>query len=145
MASDVPPRGQATNLAWLLSNLVQRVPHTRSALLLSSDGLKKDFYGLSTDDADHLAAVASGLFSLARSAGIRFGQGDGVRQLAAELEDLMLFVSAAGTGAVLAVLASREADPGVLGYEMAQLVKRVPSYLSTAARQESAAPDDRIG
>ena len=84
MPSDVPS-GKSSDLDWLLSSLVQRVPHTRSALLLSSDGLKKAFHGLDNDMADHLSAVASGLFSLARSAGNRFGSSSGVRQDVAEL------------------------------------------------------------
>lgn len=126
--------GQAADLNWLLSSLVERVPNTISALLLSSDGLKKSYHGLNNDQADHLAAIASGLFSLARSAGARFGDNGGVRQVVAELDQTLLFVSTAGSGAVLAVLASRDADAGVLGYEMAQLVKSVRPYLSTPAR-----------
>jgi predicted regulator of Ras-like GTPase activity (Roadblock/LC7/MglB family) len=133
MVSEVPPP-PASDLAWLLSGLVQRVPHTRSALLLSSDGLKKAAHGLDHENADHLSAIASGLFSLARSAGARFGNGDAVRQVVAELDDTLLFVTTAGSGAVLAVLAAREADAGVLGYEMSQLVKSVRPYLATPAR-----------
>ncbi|GAB2627802.1 dynein regulation protein LC7 [Paractinoplanes abujensis] len=125
------------DLVWLLSSLVDRVPDTTSALLLSSDGLRKAAHGLDDDGADHLAAVASGLFSLARSAGTRFGGSDSVRQVVAELEEALLFVSAAGSGAVLAVVAGKGADPGVLGYEMAQLVKSVRPYLSTPARHDS--------
>ncbi|WP_306206885.1 roadblock/LC7 domain-containing protein [Actinoplanes sp. RD1] len=124
----------AQNLVWLLSGLADRVPHTRSVLLLSSDGLRKAAHGLDDDSADHLAAIASGLFSLARSAGIRFDGGDDVRQVVAELDGSLLFVTAAGSGAVLAVLAGKAADPGVLGYEMAQLVKSVRPYLGTPAR-----------
>ncbi|MCW2642954.1 MAG: Roadblock/LC7 family protein [Dactylosporangium sp.] len=143
MLSDVAP-GQASDLAWLLSGLVQRVPHTRSALLLSSDGLKKAAHGLDADSADHLAAIASGLFSLARSAGHRFGGGDGVRQVVVELDDALLFVSTAGSGAVLAVLAARGADAGVLGYEMSQLVKSVRPYLATPARHAVGVPGNTI-
>jgi predicted regulator of Ras-like GTPase activity (Roadblock/LC7/MglB family) len=128
------------DLVWLLSGLVDRVPDTRSALLLSSDGLRKAAHGLDDDGADHLAAIASGLFSLARSAGARFGGTDVVRQVVAELESSLLFVSAAGSGAVLAVIAGKEADPGVLGYEMAQLVKSVRPYLSTPSRREADFP-----
>jgi predicted regulator of Ras-like GTPase activity (Roadblock/LC7/MglB family) len=134
MLSNDPVRS-SQDLVWLLSGLVERVPDTRSALLLSSDGLSKAAHGLDDDGADHLAAIASGLFSLARSAGTRFGGGETVRQVVAELEDALLFVSAAGSGAVLAVIASRDADPGVLGYEMAQLVKSVRPYLGTPVRQ----------
>jgi predicted regulator of Ras-like GTPase activity (Roadblock/LC7/MglB family) len=135
------PVHPSQDVVWLLSGLVDRVPDTRSALLLSSDGLRKAAHGLDDDGADHLAAIASGLFSLARSAGTRFGGTDVVRQVVAELEDSLLFVSAAGSGAVLAVIAGKEADPGVLGYEMAQLVKSVRPYLSTPTRQQAGFPD----
>jgi predicted regulator of Ras-like GTPase activity (Roadblock/LC7/MglB family) len=135
------PVHPSQDLVWLLSGLVDRVPDTRSALLLSSDGLRKAAHGLDDDGADHLAAIASGLFSLARSAGTRFGGTDVVRQVVAELEDSLLFVSAAGSGAVLAVIAGKEADPGVLGYEMAQLVKSVRPYLSTPTRYQGGFPE----
>jgi predicted regulator of Ras-like GTPase activity (Roadblock/LC7/MglB family) len=135
------PVHPSQDVVWLLSGLVDRVPDTRSALLLSSDGLRKAAHGLDDDGADHLAAIASGLFSLARSAGTRFGGTDVVRQVVAELEDSLLFVSAAGSGAVLAVIAGKDADPGVLGYEMAQLVKSVRPYLSTPTRQQAGFPD----
>ncbi|HEX5568544.1 MAG TPA: roadblock/LC7 domain-containing protein [Streptomyces sp.] len=131
------PIGQTTDLSWLLTGLVQRVPHTRSALLLSSDGLVKAAHGLDTDSADHMAALASGLYSLARSAGMRFGDGGEVRQVVVELDTALLFVSTAGSGACLAVLAETEADAAVLGYEMTMLVKSVRPYLATPARQPS--------
>ncbi|GAB2817864.1 roadblock/LC7 domain-containing protein [Streptomyces sp. NPDC054796] len=129
------PIGQPTDLSWLLTGLVQRVPHSHSALLLSSDGLVKSAHGLEPDTADHMAALASGLYSLARSAGVRLGEGGEVRQVVVELENSLLFVSTAGQGACLAVLADRDADAAVLGYEMAMLVKSVRPYLATPARQ----------
>ncbi|HEY1705097.1 MAG TPA: hypothetical protein VGG75_35825 [Trebonia sp.] len=46
----------------------------------------------------------------------------------------MLFLSAAGRGSVLAVLAGSEADAGVVGYEMTQLVKSVHKFLETQPR-----------
>lgn len=129
------PLGQNTDLSWLLTGLVQRVPHTDSALLLSADGLVKAVHGLEPDTADHMAALASGLYSLARSAGVRLGEGGEVRQVVVELDVSLLFVSTAGQGACLAVLAGREADAAVLGYEMAMLVKSVRPYLATPPRQ----------
>ncbi len=123
------------DLSWLLQGLVERVPHARSGLLLSSDGLVKASHGLETDASDHLAALASGLHSLARSAGKRFDGGGDVRQIVVELTGSLLFVTAAGYGAVLAVLAGREADASVMGYEMAMMVKSVRPHLATPARQ----------
>ena len=130
-----PSPSQATDLSWLLRELLERVPDTRSALLLSSDGLMKAAHGVDKDAADHLAAVSSGLYSLARSAGKHFeGGGGDVKQIVVELTDSLLFVSAAGQGAHLAVLAGREADASVLGYEMAMMVKSVRPHLGIPTR-----------
>jgi predicted regulator of Ras-like GTPase activity (Roadblock/LC7/MglB family) len=138
MVSDVPT-GHVSDLDWLLSGLVQRVPFTRSAVLLSADGLVKSVHGLDADSADHMAALASGLYALGRSAGVRFGDGGDVRQVVVELDSTLLFVSTAGSGTCLAVLAGREADAAVLGYEMAMLVKSVRPYLVTHVRKRAGA------
>ncbi|HEV3382055.1 MAG TPA: roadblock/LC7 domain-containing protein [Trebonia sp.] len=135
------PRGLADDINWLLRGLLERVPRTRSAVLVSSDGLMTAAEGLDRDGADHLAAIAAALFSIARNASGRFGNASGVRQVIAELNDILLFVSSAGAGSVLVVLADRDADAGVLGYEMAQLVKGSSSFLSTAARLADAGQD----
>jgi predicted regulator of Ras-like GTPase activity (Roadblock/LC7/MglB family) len=144
MASDVRT-GHASDLDWLLSGLVQRVPYTLNAVLLSSDGLVKSVHGLDNDSADHMAALASGLYSLGRSAGARFGDGGEVRQVVVELDSTLLFVSTAGSGTCLAVLAGRQADAAVLGYEMAMLVKSVRPYLTTPVRQPAGAPGAATG
>jgi predicted regulator of Ras-like GTPase activity (Roadblock/LC7/MglB family) len=142
MVSDVTPAHES-DLGWLLRGLVEHVPHTRSAVLLSADGLPIAAHGLGPDHADQLSAIASGLFSLARTAAVRFGGSNGVRQVVAELDDTLMFVSSAGYGSVLTVLADRETDAGVLGYEMSQLVKSVRPFLATPARQ--AGGGQRIG
>ncbi|MFD7931710.1 roadblock/LC7 domain-containing protein, partial [Streptomyces sp. NPDC059742] len=61
--------GRLSDLDWLLSGLVQRVPYTRSAVLLTADGLVTCVHGMDADSADHMAALACGLYSLGRSAG----------------------------------------------------------------------------
>ncbi|HEV2371057.1 MAG TPA: roadblock/LC7 domain-containing protein [Streptosporangiaceae bacterium] len=139
MVSDVT-RGREPDLSWLLRGLIERVPHARHAVLLSADGLTTASHGLGADGADHLSAIASGLFSIARSAAARFGSSEGVRQVVAELDDTLLFVSSAGYGSVLSVVADRDADAGVLGYEMSQLVKSVRPFLATPARHEGTVP-----
>jgi predicted regulator of Ras-like GTPase activity (Roadblock/LC7/MglB family) len=123
---------------WLLDQLVAAVPGTRSAVLLSSDGIAKYWHGLGPDQAQVLGAMASGLCSIARGIGRTFGNDDGVRQVFVELHGVVAYVCAAGPNGVLAVLADPEADAGVLGYEMAQLVKRVPEHLGTPARPPAA-------
>jgi predicted regulator of Ras-like GTPase activity (Roadblock/LC7/MglB family) len=128
------PSGVAGELSWLLDNLVARVAQVERVVVLSSDGLLLGASdGLSREDADHLSAVAASFQSLARSAGRQFG-GGGVRQTIIEMEYAFLFVTAAGSGACLAVLAGAEADVGLIAYEMAMLVKRVGQHLSTLPR-----------
>ena len=139
------PQGLDKDLNWLLRTLIERVPHTKSAVLLSSDGLTTAAHGLDHDSADRLAALASGLFSLARSAGVQFGGSGGVRQVVAELDDALLFVSSAGFGSVLTVVAGRAADAGVLGYEMAQFVTSVRPFLVTPARHAGTSSGDLSG
>jgi predicted regulator of Ras-like GTPase activity (Roadblock/LC7/MglB family) len=126
-------------LSWLLDDLVARVPTVRQAVVLSADGLLMGASaGLRRDDAEHLSAVASGFQSLARGAARHFGGGP-VRQTVIEMDAAFLFVTAAGSGACLALLARPEADIGVIAYEMAMLVSRVGARLSAPVRSASAA------
>lgn len=121
-------------LNWLLDSLVGRVAQVRSAVVLSSDGLRiASSQGLGREDAEHLAAVAASFQSLARGAGRQF-EGGAVRQTIVEMESAFLFVTAAGQGACLAVLAGSDADVGVIAYEMAMLVTRVGRHLSANPR-----------
>ncbi|WP_151770538.1 roadblock/LC7 domain-containing protein [Streptomyces abyssomicinicus] len=139
-AATTAAAADAAGLDWLLDGLVRRVPHTRSAVLLSCDGLVRSAHGLDAEGADHMAALASGLYSLGRSAGVTFDGGGDVRQVVVELSSALLFVTTAGSGTCLAVLAARTADAAVLGYEMAMLVKSVRPYLTTAPRRAAARP-----
>lgn len=121
-------------LNWLLDDLVDRVPEVQHAALLSTDGiLIGRSRALRREDAEHLAAVASGFQSMARGAGRHFG-GGAVRQTIVEMEMAFLFVTAAGNGACLAVLTSAEVDIGLVAYEMNMLVTRVGHNLSTTFR-----------
>lgn len=125
---------QSGDLNWLLDDLVDRLAGVRHAVVLSTDGL---LLGRSTafsrDDAEHFAAMSSTLYGLARSAGSRF-DGGGVRQAVIELDRAVLFVTAAGDNACLALQASDSANLGMVAYEMNITVQRVGTYLSTPAR-----------
>ncbi|GAA1530091.1 roadblock/LC7 domain-containing protein [Dactylosporangium maewongense] len=127
-------QGSNIGLNWLLDDLVDRVPSVQRSVVLSVDGLMMGASkGLSQEDAEHLSAVAAGFQSLARGAGRHFGGGP-VRQTIIEMESAFLFVTAAGRGACLAVLAEADADIGLIAYEMAMLVQRVGQNLSTSVR-----------
>ena len=126
--------GASRDLSWLLDDLADRVPYFQRAVILSRDGLAiASSRGLSRDDAEHLSALAAGLQSLARGAGEHFGAGE-VRQSIVELQQALLFVTAAGNGSCLAVLCPAEADAGQVAYEMALLVKRAGPHLASQYR-----------
>ncbi|MEU6084886.1 roadblock/LC7 domain-containing protein [Streptomyces sp. NPDC047108] len=126
--------GAGGQLNWLLDELVDRVGSIRKALVLSGDGLAKGTSkDLTREDGEHLAAVASGFHSLAKGVGNHFDAGD-VRQTVVELDDAFLFVTAAGDGSCLAVLADADSDVGQIAYEMTLMVKRVGIHLGTAPR-----------
>src|SRR3954470_20991405 len=140
MSQTTSPRG---DLTWLVNDLVGRVDQTRHAVVLSADGLLMATSSeLKRDDAEHLAAVAAGFQSLARGAGRHFG-GGAVRQTIIEMESAFLFVTAAGSGACLAVLASEDADVGLIAYEMAMLVSRVGKFVASPSRSAELSPEEK--
>jgi predicted regulator of Ras-like GTPase activity (Roadblock/LC7/MglB family) len=126
------------DIDWLLDELLDRAVGSRHAIVLSADGL---LIGRSQDlvkeDAEHLSAVASAFQSLARGTGRHFGGGE-VLQTVVEMESAYLFVTGAGRGACLAVLADESADVGLIAYEMNVLVEQVGRYLDAAPRHEDA-------
>ncbi|UQA91604.1 roadblock/LC7 domain-containing protein [Streptomyces halobius] len=130
----------SSGLDWLLDDLTKRMEKVRHALVLSNDGLVTGVsQGLEREDAEHLAAVASGLHSLAKGSGLHFRAGR-VRQTMIEFDDGVLFVTAAGDGSCLCVLAGADADMGQVAYEMTLLVNRVGEHLGVAARQPASYP-----
>ncbi|MEU8237542.1 roadblock/LC7 domain-containing protein [Actinoplanes missouriensis] len=134
---------QSANLTWLLDDLVERVPTAQQAVVLSADGLMLGASAaMSREDAEHLSAMAAGFQSLAKGASRHFQAGQ-VRQTVVEMEEAFLFVTAAGQGACLAVLASADADLGLIAYEMAMLVTRVGQIMS-APERSVLAPSDAL-
>jgi len=103
------------SLDWLLENLLEKTPGTRHALVLSRDGLKLCLSsGLTVDQADQLSAIASGIQSLSHGASME-----------------------AGVGAHLAVIADDEADAGVVGHNMNELIEQIGEYLRAEPRQSA--------
>ena len=133
-----PPR---TDLSWLLEELVSGLPDAESAVLLSTDGLLMGHStGLERTEAERFAAMASAFHSLARSAGSHFKAG-GVCQTVVELDRAVLFITAAGGNACLALLATESANMGMVAFEMNLTVQRVGSHLAVDSRpQPNGAP-----
>jgi len=119
----------ARELDWLLGNLASTADGVQYAVALSSDGLLLGRSpGLSRDEADHLAALAAGVQSMASGASRRFGRGE-VRQTVIEMDEALLFITSADRSTCLAVLTDAEADAGLIAYEMAVLVRRVGQHM----------------
>lgn len=124
----------SSELDWLLDDLVNRVVGAERAVVLSADGLLIGrSSNLADGDAEHLSAVASAFQSLATGTGRHFGGGR-VRQTVVEMDHAFLFVTAAGAGACLALLAAEDADMGMIAYEMNMMIKRVGQVLTSAPR-----------
>ncbi|MEV4430341.1 MULTISPECIES: roadblock/LC7 domain-containing protein [Streptomyces] len=123
-------------LSWLLEGLLERTPGTRHALVLSRDGLKLcRTPELSVDQADQLAAIAAGIQSLSHGASVEFGDGTGgVRSAMAEFYGGILFIVEAGEGAHLALVADEDADAGLVGHNMSELVEQLSEYLVARPR-----------
>ena len=129
---------EARNINWLVGNFVDRVAGVKDAVVVSSDGLPMAVSsGLDRDGADRFAAVASGLIGLAYGAAGRFG-GGAVTQVIIEMDNLWLFITTAGAGTHLAVLARQDVDAEVMAVAMGTLVQQVGQVLGTAPRSDGA-------
>ena len=125
------------NLTWMLESLVERTAGANHALVLSRDGLKLcHTSGLSVDKADQLAAIAAGVQALSHGASVEFGDGTGgVRHSMTEFHGGILFIVEAGEGAHLAVLADEDADVGLIGHRMNELVEQIGAFLTAPPRR----------
>ncbi|MEU1622370.1 roadblock/LC7 domain-containing protein [Streptomyces sp. NPDC005722] len=141
-----PGNGSARNEAGgLLTDLMSRVPGTQRVLLATGDGLKIAWTDQDASEADKLAALMTGLHSLARGAFITCP--GGVRQVAVEHDAGALFVmSAEGdatnprmVGTLLGVVTTPEAAPGQVGFEMARVIKGLGTQLAVPARDSQPA------
>src|SRR5205807_5280915 len=112
------------SLDWLVSNFARDVPGVSHAVLVSVDGLLiATSEHLPRERADQLAAVSSGLASLASGAAQLF-EGGQVLQSVVEMQDGYLLIMRVGDGSHLATLAAMACDIGQTGYELRMLVER---------------------
>jgi uncharacterized protein len=126
----------ARDFSWLINAFTERVAGVTHAVVVSSDGMLVAVSdNLPRDSADQLAAVTSGLVSVTSGAA-RIFDGDDVRQTVVEMGRGYYLVMSVRDGSILATLAGREADVGVVGYEMAKLAKQAGEVLTPAVRAE---------
>jgi predicted regulator of Ras-like GTPase activity (Roadblock/LC7/MglB family) len=128
-------------LDWLLVDFVRATAGTRHALVISADGLQlAASQGIDEAFGDQLAAVTSGLLSLALGVAQSFEAG-AVRQTIVEMGGGYLFVTSISEGSMLAVFAERACDLGMIGYEMTLLAARVGHMLTPGRRPAGSGPD----
>src|ERR1700731_2941174 len=125
------------SLDWLVTKFTREVPGVAHALLVSVAGLPvAASEHLPRERADQLAAVSSGLASLANGAAQLFDGGQ-VLQSVVEMQHGYLLLMQVGDGSHLATLAATSCDIGQIGYEMAVLVERVGNVVQSTRRAPS--------
>ena len=126
--------GDERGLDWVVSKFADEVPSAAHAILVSADGLlMAKSFSLPDERAEQVAAVSSGLASLAVGAA-RLFEGGAVLQTVIEMQHGYLLLMSVGDGSNLAVLTQEAADIGQVGYEMALLVDRVGRAVQAQAR-----------
>ena len=123
-------RAVAADFTWLLNKFATETAGVVDAIAVSSDGLLIAVSRLRDQaDSERLAAIVSGITSLAAGASGNYGLGN-LNKVIIDLEEGHLLVSAIGNGAVLGVVTSKEAKLGNIAYEMALFANRVGAALS---------------
>lgn len=131
-----PEHSPGEHFAWLVNDFVRRVHGVTHALIVSSDGFPltaSDEVG--GDEAEQLAAISSGLLSLAGNGAALFGKGSCEQVILRLTEGYFLFMSI-GSGAGLAVLTGPECDMKVVAYEMTQFVTNAGHALTPELRAD---------
>lgn len=118
------------NINWMLSNFVETTPGVEQAIAVSSDGLLMAISSnLERASADKMAAVVTGMRSLSDGAARVLAKG-GLNQVIVEMAGAYMFVSAIAGGSAVGVVASRNCDLGMVGYEITVLVSRFATQLT---------------
>lgn len=118
------------SFGWLVSEFVRTTDGVTDAVAVSSDGLLMAASdSLGRDRADHLAAIVSGITSLAQNAATAHGF-HGMKLVMIEMFGGFLMVGRIRDGSCLGVLAADGCDVGLVGYEMAVLADRAGELLT---------------
>jgi predicted regulator of Ras-like GTPase activity (Roadblock/LC7/MglB family) len=131
-----PLSNEARSLTWLVNNFVTQVPGVTDAVVVSADGLlliASD--GLPDERAQQLAAVASGVRSLAEGISNLFDMGP-AKQTIVRMKKGYLFVMAISDGSCLATRAAIGCDMKIVAYQMTLLVESSDHALTPQLRQE---------
>jgi predicted regulator of Ras-like GTPase activity (Roadblock/LC7/MglB family) len=127
-------RTRPQDFAWLINDFVRKVHGVTHALIMSSDGFPLTASeSMTSDAAEQLAAIASGLLSLAHNGAALFDKGP-CEQIIIRLGRGYFLFMQIGTGAGLAVMTGPECDMKVVAYEMTQFVTSAGHVLTPEVR-----------
>ena len=117
----------------LITGFTERVPTVLQALVVSSDGVPvAASEQIQPDQVEKLAAITSGLISLAEGAA-RIFDGGAVTQALVAMERGTLVIMAIDDGSSLAVLTTT-ADLDLIAYEMTMLAQQAGNIFTPPAR-----------
>ncbi|WP_216208576.1 roadblock/LC7 domain-containing protein [Amycolatopsis aidingensis] len=124
------------DFTWLINDFVRKVHGVTHALIMSSDGFPLTASDeVSGDDAEQLAAISSGLLSLAANSAALFEKGSCEQIIIRLTRGYFLFMGI-GSGAGLAVLTGPDCDMKVVAYEMTQFVTNAGHVLTPERRAD---------
>lgn len=115
---------------WLLNSFATRTAGVQEAIVVSSDGLlmarasKRE-----RADSDRLAAVVSGMTSLAAGATEWYKLGE-LNRVVAALAEGYLVITAVSRGSTLGVIASKSANLSAVAFEMTLFGQRAGATLT---------------
>ena len=129
-SSQIQLSPEAKTFNWLLDSFTSSTAGVREAIAVSSDGLLMAVSAI--DDranAERLAAVVSGLTSLAGGVANWYSLGD-LNRVVVDMADGYLLITAISAGSVLGVIADRSANLGTVAYEMTLFASRAGGALT---------------
>lgn len=116
--------------SFLLDNFVSETVGVEDALAVSADGIRLAVSdGLPEAMADQFGAITSGLASLTLGAARCFAE-ESVHRVIIEMDRSYLLIVNITHGAVLGVVARKDADIGLVAYEMTLLAERAGQVLT---------------
>jgi uncharacterized protein len=121
---------ETQQFTWLIDNFITETVGVQDALAVSADGIKlATSEGLPDATADQFGAITSGLASLTLGAARCFAE-DRVHRVIIEMDRSYLLIVNITHGAVLGVVASKDADIGLVAYEMTLFAERAGRVLT---------------
>lgn len=121
---------EAKTFNWLLDSFTTSTAGVSEAIAVSSDGLLIAMSAIKNRaNAERLAAVVSGMTSLAGGAANWYGLGS-LNRVIIDMSDGYLLITAISAGSVLGVIADRTANLGTVAYEMTLFATRAGAALT---------------